>query len=143
MSAHSTEELLNILNSIETTEELGALTEQTEPPAFSGFADFYHSRLEASGLSESEVIRRSRLSRTYAYQILSGRKSPGRDKVLCLCLALNFPLADVQRALTLSGLDILYPRRKWDAILIYAVNQALSVPEANELLFEMGEEMLK
>lgn len=46
--------------------------------------------LDKNQLSRAEVIRRSMLDRTYAYQITGGTRLPGRDKsrdaVLIYCI---------------------------------------------------------
>lgn len=76
------------------------------------------------------------LPRTYAYQILNGTKNPGRDKILALCIAAGVDYEETQRALALSNMGKLYPRRREDSIIIFALEQKLSVLQTNELLYE-------
>ena len=76
------------------------------------------------------------LPRTYAYQILRGPKNPGREKVLALCLAAKMDYEETQRALALADAGKLYSRRKEDSIIIFALEQKLSVLQTNELLYE-------
>ena len=69
-------------------------------------------------------------------------RSPGRHKVLRLCIAAGLTLRETTRALELSGNAPLYPRNRRDIILTVAINQSASVDDANLLLFKYGEEPL-
>ena len=75
----------------------------------------------------------------YAYQILNGSKNPGRDKTLAICLAAGMDYEETQRALALSDSGKLYPRKKRDSIIIFALHKRLSVQQTNELLYAEGE----
>ena len=46
--------------------------------------------MEKKALSRSDVIARSGLNDIYAHQILSGKRRPSRDKLLCLCFGSGF-----------------------------------------------------
>lgn len=143
MEKLTTEELLKRLRSTRTIEELGNYTSDLSgQQTWKSFSEYILAFLMKEGKTESEVIRDSQIPRTYAYQILNGYKNPGRDKVLALCLALRMGYSDAQRALALAGVGELYPRRKKDSILIFALEKELSVQQTNELLFEEGEEIL-
>ncbi|MEE3472219.1 MAG: XRE family transcriptional regulator, partial [Butyrivibrio hungatei] len=85
---------------------------------------------------------RSSLERSYYYQIMKGTRSPGRDKVLRLCLAAELTLRQTTRALELSGNAPLYPKNRRDIILTVAINQKAGVIDANLLLSKYGEEPL-
>ena len=50
-------------------------------------------------LKKSDVIRNSGIDRGYAYDILSDKKQPSRDKVLLLCLGASFSFEEVQTLL--------------------------------------------
>lgn len=143
MGDKNTEYLLEILHSMNGREELDRYVEEQggDHPQLL-FCDFFTELLAQMKIAKSEAVKNSQLSRTYAYQILDGRKNPSRDKALALCLGAGLDLKQTQRALTAAGVSPLYPKVKRDAILIYAVNQKLGVLAANDLLYEMGEEIL-
>lgn len=84
----------------------------------------------------------SQIQRNYGYQILNGTKTPGRDKVIALCLSLSLSLEDTQRALMLANAGSLYARRKRDSILIFSLQKGLSVMDANILLTDFSEKPL-
>lgn len=143
MNPHTTDELLKILNSLDSTEDLEEYDRLAdESHVCTSFSDFLSKQIEQSGLSVGEVIRKADIQRTYGYQILNGGRQPGRDKVISLCLALSLPLEEVQRALNIAQEAALYPKRRRDSILIFGINQKLGVREVNDLLFEMKEKPL-
>ena len=96
------------------------------------------------GIEKAEVVRRSNLDKTYAYQMFSGIKSnPSRDKIIMLCIAMNASLKDVQNLLQKAEYPSLYPRKRRDSALIFAIEQHLSLIETNELLYDIKEDILE
>ena len=144
MDEKTTTELLHILNSATRTSGLLSYTEHLAvPDASITLTSYFSEKLAEKAATASEVIRASQIQRNYGYQILNGQKKPGRDKVIALCLALSLSLDETQKALTISGDGLLYPRKCRDSILIFCINKKLSVSETNELLYEMKEESLQ
>lgn len=141
----TTDELLKILHSARSISDLEQYTSNLSnlSSKYSSFAEYFHSYIQEHNLSESDIIHESQLHRTYAYQILNGSKNPGRDKVLALCLAAHMSNEETGRALALANLGKLYPRNKRDGIIIFALEQKLSIQQTNELLFEEGEATLE
>lgn len=137
MSLLTTDELLKQLQSADSVSKLNKYTSTL--PAYTGyktFAEYMRAYLKTNQISESALIQASQIQRTYAYQILNGSKNPGREKVLALCIAAGMNYDETQRSLTLAGLGKLYPRRKEDSVIIFAIEQKLSVLQTNELLYE-------
>lgn len=136
----NTDELLNLLRS---THSVSALTKYNEKlsqqSGYSSLSEYFYTYMHKHNMLESDLIRASLIQRNYAYQILNGTKNPGRDKVLALCLAAQMSYEDTQRALALADLGKLYPRKKKDSIIIFALEHNLNVQQTNELLFEEGE----
>ena len=140
----TTDELLNILHSTQSVSELNKYTEQlAQHSGYASFSEYFYTYLRTHNMLESELIHASLIQRNYAYQILNGTKNPGRDKVLALCLAAKMNYEETQRALVLADLGKLYPRRKKDSIIIFALEHQLDVQQTNELLFEEGEAPLE
>ena len=106
------------------------------------FSAYFLSLDKVKQMTRVEIIRKSGLERTYAYQILNGTRLPGRDKVIALALASGLSLTETQRALEICSLGILYSRNRRDAILIFSVNRGITVQETQELLVEFGEKPL-
>lgn len=137
MKTLSTDELLNILRASRSKEHLDAYTSIIEKqPAYGSFAEYLKVFLQEQHITDAALIKSSLLPRTYAYQILNGTKNPGREKVLALCIAAGMNYEETQRALALANVGKLYPRRREDSIIIFALEQGLNVLQTNELLYE-------
>ena len=102
--------------------------------------EYLEKLLAEKNLSKQEVIIRSGLNREYAYHIFAGiKKNPSRQKLLALAIALELNLDEVQYLLRYARQGVLYPRNQWDAVIISAIEQKLSVMQTNELLHQLGE----
>jgi hypothetical protein len=110
--------------------------------SYQTFPEYFRSLPAVREMDTGELIRSSGLERSYYYQVMKGTRSPGRDKVLRLCLAAGLNLKETTRALELSGNAVLYPRKRRDIILTVAVNQMADVDDTNLLLFKYGEKPL-
>ena len=104
--------------------------------------DLLLSLLEKYEEKQKDVIKRSLIPATYAYQIFEGRKNCGRDKLLRIALAFPLSIADTNRLLSIGGFNDLYVRNKRDAIVLYCLEKKIGVVDANILLSDSGEEIL-
>lgn len=93
-------------------------------------------------LKKSDVIRNSGIDRGYAYDILSDKKQPSRDKVLLLCLGAAFSFEEVQTLLKQTGYPMLYARIARDSAIIFAFRHHMSPIDTNELLYELQFDLL-
>lgn len=90
------------------------------------------------------------ISKSYLYQIIPAKNippktvknNPDRKILIALAIALKFSLNETQHLLKYAKLPELYPRKKFDATVIYALERKLSVVETNILLDEMDCELL-
>ncbi len=94
------------------------------------------------GLNRSTLAAKARLDRYYIYDIFSGRKVPGADKLICIALALGLDLEETERLLRLADRPGLYAWHPRDSVLIFAIQRHLSVDEANAMLYESGQRLL-
>ena len=121
------------------TDYLEKLEKENTPKSF---GDYFKKNEKVQKKGISKIIRESGLDRTYAYQIIQGRKTPGRDKALALCLAAGFSYAETQNALLYGSISVLNSSIKRDAILIFATNQGLKIDDIQELLYSHEEDLL-
>lgn len=98
--------------------------------------------LESRGYSKAELARRAGMSTVYLYQILSGRRKPSRDRLICLCFGLDCSLDTTQELLKKNGFLGLYPKNRRDAIILYSLSKGISLQETNDKLFQEKEEGL-
>ncbi len=102
-------------------------------------ADYLAQLLKEKGLTKAEVVRRSNLHQVYAYHIFSGyKKSPAKEKVLAIALAMGLTTEEAQRLLYYAGAKQLYVRDHWDSVIWYALEHKLSVGMTNELLEKLN-----
>lgn len=105
--------------------------------------EFWGNLIDKSSRSKSSIINKADFNYCYFYDIINGRKMPTKDKVIRLALAMKLNLDECQKALKLSGRSALYPRLRRDSILIYAIENQLTIFRCDELLEKYGEECLK
>ena len=96
----------------------------------------------ATGLSKAALAKQSGISEVYLHQVFSGRRTPSRDRLLCLCIGLHASLEEAQSLLVQAHHAPLYPREQRDAILIYGLSHELTLQEVNDALFEIKAEAL-
>lgn len=143
MRDSTTSDLARILSNIDSTKEMEQYMEIPKvADGFRSFPEYFQSLDKVKEMDRGELIRNSGLERSYFYQVMKGTRSPGRDKVLRLCLAAGLNLRQTTRALELSGNAALYARNRRDIILTVAVNQMADVDDTNLLLFRYGERPL-
>lgn len=97
--------------------------------------------LQQSGLKVSQVVDRS-YKGEYIYQVFRGIKNPGRDVLLCIALALALNLKETAHLLRIARLPSLDARNRRDSILIFALDRKLTVPDTNDILYELGQDCL-
>ena len=105
-------------------------------------SELLHLELEKSGLTRAELLRRSNLNPIYGYQILSGKRRPSRDTLLCLCFGLGLCADETQNLLLHAGYAQLYIRNPRDSILFYALDSGMSLLACNQQLDVHGEASL-
>ena len=103
-------------------------------PASPDLSELLHLELEKSGLTRAELLRRSNLNPIYGYQILSGKRRPSRETLLCLCFGLGLCADETQNLLLHAGYAQLYIRNPRDSILFFALNNGLSLLACNQQL---------
>ena len=94
------------------------------------------------GLSKAALAKRSGMNDIYLHQIFAGRRTPSRNRLLCLCYGLEASIEETQELLRLCGIAELYPKRKRDAIIYYGLLHRLDLFTINDRLFDENEDTL-
>lgn len=106
--------------------------------------DLLQKIVESKNLSKKEVIEKSNLDKTYAYQIFSGVKShPSRDKIIMLGFGMNATTKEMQSILKSFCLAELYVRNKRDCVILYSLQKGDSLIDANITLQELNLQILE
>lgn len=141
MGTKSTKELLNELKASQNLESY--LKDNDASFSNVSLSEHLASLLKEKHISKNRVIELSGLNQTYGYEIFSGKKNPSRDKVLLIGVAFSLTIDEIQRLLTIAGVDVLYPRRQRDSVIGFGLKKGLSPMQINELLYDLGEPLLE
>ena len=93
-------------------------------------------------ISKAELARRAGISEVYLHQVFSGRRTPSRDRLLCLCVGLGVELEEAQTLLKRAGYAQMYAKFKRDTIIMYGIAHKLKLSEINDKLFAENERTL-
>ncbi len=107
-----------------------------------GIGDYLSNLLTSHELQPKDIIINLNMDRSYTYQILGGRRNPTRNFLLRIAIFLKLPLEETQRMLSIAQRAQLYPRNRFDAAIIFALEHEMTLEETNALLEEIGEELL-
>lgn len=94
-----------------------------------------HAMFQRQKLTKTVLAKRSGISEVYLHQVFSGRRTPSRDRLLCLCFGLGATVEETQELLRHAGHAPLYPRDRRDAVVIFGLSHAMTLPEVNESLY--------
>lgn len=93
-------------------------------------------------ISKSALAKKSGMSEVYLHQVFSGRRTPSRSRLICLCFGLSATLEETQELLKQCGYAQLYPKDRRDAIIFYGLMNEMSLLAINDKLFMENEETL-
>lgn len=101
--------------------------------------EYLNRLLKEKNLSKKDVVHSLNFDKKHAYHIFSGNKKPSRKKLLAIARAMNLNLTETQYLLRYGGFAILYPRDPYDAVIISAIENNLSLAETELFLEQLGE----
>jgi len=98
--------------------------------------------MEQQNIQRAELITRSGINDIYVHQILSGKRHPSRNKLLCLAFAMKLDADQVQSLLKSCGYAPLYAKLRRDSAILHGFYHNLTLLAVNEQLYELGESLL-
>ena len=107
-----------------------------------GLSEYLNRQLEERGLKLADVLRNAEIEHTFGWYVFNGQRGIGRDNMLKLCFAMEFDVRHANRALQAAGVNTLYPKNRRDAIVIFCLEHGCTLQQANEVLYDFGEECL-
>ena len=138
-----TSDLLKRLQDSNDLESLSQYIKEIERNKPLELNQYIKSVMQEKNIGTVELVKRSLIERTYFYQILNGRKRPGRDKLIAIAIALKLTLKEAQHLLVTAKEGILNETCKRDCIIIFALSHKLTVLDTNFLLTRYSEPELK
>ena len=118
------------------------LDENRENFNYTSVADSLNQMILKQRISKSALARQSGMSEVYLHQVFSGRRTPSRTRLLCMCFGLQATVEEAQVLLKQCGYAPLYPKNRRDAILLYGLSHQQTLFQINDTLFDKGEETL-
>lgn len=93
-------------------------------------------------ISKAKLARQAGTSEVYLYQVLSGRRTPSRDRLLCICIGMGASLEEIQELLKQVGYAPIYPKHRRDAIISHGILHHAPLAAINDSLFTENEKTL-
>ena len=140
MTRRNTDEMTTELKN--TTDLKRFLDENTEHFSTKDFSRLLKDAIRKKGMSKAEVAKAAGMSDVYLHQLISGRRSPSRTRLLCICIGLGLTVDETQTLLFHAGMGQLYARNRWDAIIIYGIEHKMDLFAINDLLFDANEDTI-
>lgn len=105
-------------------------------------SEYLQRLLNEHGLRRIDVIHAANLNETFGYQVFTGTRQAGRDKLLQIAFAMGLSLQETGRLLQAGGANGLYCKNRRDAIIIFCLNRSASLAEVNDELYRFGEQTI-
>lgn len=139
----STQELLDIISKNKNLGEILSSSENNSEFIQISLPEYLKKLLSEKNMTKAQVILKGNLNKDYAYQIFSGTKSsPSRDKLLAIAVGMSLTVDETQTMLKIAGLPVLYPRKRRDMIILFAIQNGYDIFDINDCLYDLGEEIL-
>lgn len=135
-----TDDLMNEINQSNSIDKY--LKDNSDYMVDKELSQILEDLLEKKDMKKSLIIKKAEISEVYGYQIFSGVKRPLRDKLLSICIAMELNLEETQEVLKHGSFALLYPKNKRDSIIIFGIDNKMSVCEINNLLYDKNEDTL-
>ena len=140
----TTDRLDKVLQKVGNDSEADQYAREYTTAKYKSFADYYNCYMNEHGLDVSDIILRSNISKNYIYNIVNGKRNPGRDKVIALCIGAGMNVREMNRGLKIAGFNALYAKDERDARITIAVNRGTkNVIDMNIILEKQGLEILE
>ena len=127
---------------MDSTDLLQFLSRNQEQFVDKSVAELLNHLFEKKNISKAVLAKQAGMSEIYLHQIFAGRRTPSRNRLLCLCYGLEASIEETQELLRLCGMAELYPKLKRDAIIYYGLLHKLDLFVINDKLFDENEDTL-
>ena len=131
----TTKEFENRIQRAKTADELQQVLLSLPQKTFSVQIDEF---CKAYRTTFSQVQVASGITKSMFYAIVNGTRKPKKVHIIKIGLAMGLSVEEINLLLKVSGLKELYAKSKEDAIVMYGVNNNLTVMQIEELLTDAG-----
>lgn len=134
----TTNELMNQIKNAQREEFIGSFGEDEGVEVGSLMKEI----LKKKNIETRRAIDLLVLEPSYGYQIFNGRRKPTRIILLRFAVIFGLTMDETQRLLKIGQKQELYPRIRFDTVIIYGIEHRYSIEEVEDLLHEVGEKSL-
>ncbi len=140
MKEKNTEELLNSIKKAKSVDSF--LKANAKEISTKTAKEYLAEMLDKYSVTKAEVLRQSNISTGYGYQIFDGSRRADRE--ILIRLSFGFPMTDkeINELLRLENYKALDPRSPRDIMVLFALNNNLSVVDLDSMLYEKNEKAL-
>ena len=124
------------------TDDIGTYLRRYDLQGMS-LSSYLNKKLQEKGMRRSEALRKAQIEQTFGWYVFKGKRGMGRTNVIKLCLAMELDARETNRALQAAGASLLYPKVRYDAIIIWCLEHKLGLQRANEVLYAFDEDCLE
>lgn len=140
----TTDRLDKILQNVGSDSEAERYVREYTAEQYVSFADYINDYIASHNLEVNDIITRSNISKNYIYNIINGKRNPGRDKVIALCIGAGMSIREINRGLKIANLGVLYAKDERDARITIAVNKGIrNIIDINIILENQGLDILE
>ena len=133
----NTEDLLNDLKTMKEKEKLSSWMQEQKKNQ-KAFGAYFQELCIQYNTTASSLSAKCTPSKGYLYKCMYGERIPSREVIVKLGFALEATKEEIDNMLKYAGHKELYPRNKWDAIIIFGLQNGCTTYEIDELLIENG-----
>lgn len=90
--------------------------------------------LSNKNCSIREICARTSMNESYCYQLFNGVRKPSRDKIIQISFGMKLGLEEANKLLKAGGKNELYCKDKRDAVIIFGLNNRLSLIDVEVIL---------
>lgn len=134
MYSNNTQNLLNLLQSTKDIDNY--ITQNNDDFLDIEFLPLVNEYLANKGITKYRLFQNVHIDINYGYQILNGSRKPNRNKILQLAFGLTLSLEETQLLLMSAKEPPLYVRNRRDSIIIFGLNNQLSLLDIEEILIQ-------
>ncbi|MBR1741571.1 MAG: hypothetical protein IJ733_06805 [Lachnospiraceae bacterium] len=134
----STEEILNALKDQKVTEFPTELFEGNKI----NIVHYLNQLVNDHETTVAALLPDLCYERSYVYQMFNGTRKPTRTFLLRLSILLHLSFNEAQQLLLVAEKPMLYPKIRFDAVIIYALEHDLTPAGIEEILYELKEPSL-
>ena len=106
------------------------------------FHEYIQNKCKEINEIPEKIILKSGLDRVYGHQIFQGIRKPSRDKVIQLAFGFELNVDETQELLKIACKNLLHPKIKRDAAIIFCLERKKGFIETQMMLDELQLEIL-